>query len=193
MDEPSFFRQKCLQQRISFFRPSSESLFNEKQRNLKSDPKPTRRGHKGKNNFQSNLRIIGVNANGISSELNSLNHLLKELNPSVLCIQETKKRKMGGIKIESKDYHIFESVRKKNSNGGGLATVVKSDLNPVWIGEGDDIVEILIVEIHVDNMPIRIINGYGPQEPDSVERKTLFWSRMNMEIKDAVDANIGIA
>ena len=91
----------------------NESLFNEKQRNLKSDPKPTRRGHNGKNNFQSNLRIIGVNANGISSKLNSLNHLLKELNPSVLCIQETKQRKMGGIKIESKDYHIFESVRKK--------------------------------------------------------------------------------
>ena len=116
----------------------------------------TRRGYKGKHNVHNNLKIIGVNANGISSKLESLNHIFMELKPSVICLQETKLRKMGKLKFNG--YIVFESIRK-NSQGGGLAIIVKSDLEPVWISEVDDQVEILIVEI---------INCYGPQESDSV-------------------------
>ena len=89
-------------------------------------------------------------------------------------------------------YITFELLRK-NSAGGGLAILAKSDLNPVWISEGDDDVEILVVEIHIDGCPIRIINGYGPQECNSVERKSLFWSRLQSEVSDALEADVGIA
>ena len=116
---------------------------------------------------------------------------MAELNPSVMCIQESKQKQMGKIKIQAKDHTVFELVRK-DSNGGGLATIIKSDLNPVWIGEGDDKVELLIVEIHIENLPIRIINGYGPQETDSIERKNMFWSRLSREVNEALELDIGI-
>ena len=64
--------------------------------------------------------------------------------------------------------------------------------NPVWISDGDDDVEILVVEIHVNGCPIRMINGYGPQECNSVERKSLFWSRLQSEVSDALEADVGI-
>ena len=88
-------------------------------------------------------------------------------------MQETKLRKVG--KLKCPNYITFELVRK-SSAGGGLATIIKADLDPVWIAEGDDINEILVVEIHIKNLPIRIINAYGPQESDSIERKTMFWA-----------------
>ena len=135
------------------------------------------------------LKIIGINANGISSKLQSLQHIINSLEPSVICLQETKLRKGG--KLKSNDYVTFELVRK-NSAGGGLATLVKKDLDPVWISEGDDITEVLVVEIHIENLPVRIINAYGPQESDSIERKTQFWARLHTEVNDAIEKDIGV-
>ena len=85
-------------------------------------------------------------------------------------------------------YITFELLRK-NSAGGGLAILVKSDLNPVWISEGDDQVEILVIEIQSGKIPIRIINCYGPQECDSIERKMLFWTRLHTEVNEANEAD----
>ena len=56
----------------------------------------------------------------------------------------------------------------------------------VWVSEGDDEVEILVIEAHIENYPIRIINAYGPQESDSIERKSSFWSRLHTEVNDAM-------
>ena len=95
----------------------------------------TRRGKKGKFQVKNKFRVIGANANGIMSKLSSLNHIVPELNPSVICLQETKIRKLGKLNING--YTVFELVRK-NSSGGGLATLVKSELQPVWNSEGDD-------------------------------------------------------
>ena len=53
--------------------------------------------------------------------------------------------------------------------------MAKPELEPVWIAEGDDQVEVLVVEVRIKELKIRIINAYGPQESDSLERKTMFW------------------
>ena len=135
------------------------------------------------------LRIIGINANGISSKLQSLQHILNSLNPGVVCLQETKLRKVG--KLKCKNYITFELVRK-DSAGGGLATIVDPSLDPVYISEGDDTTEILVIQIHIKNMPIRIINAYGPQECDSSEKKSLFWARIQSEVDDAIENDIGV-
>ena len=55
-------------------------------------------------------------------------------------------------------------------------------LNPIWVGEGDDQVEILVIEITVQEFKIRCINAYGPQETDPVERKRKFWARLEAEV-----------
>ena len=44
-----------------------------------------------------------------------------------------------------------------------MAVGVVKDLEPVWISECDDAIEILVVQIRVDEMKIRCICGYGPQ------------------------------
>ena len=152
----------------------------------------TRRGYKGKHKIQNQFKLVGVNANGISSKFQSLDYIISEINPSVVCIQETKVKTVGKIKSKnSNNYTIFELVRKQ-SRGGGLAILVKPDLNPVWISEGDDVTEMLVVEVHIKELSIRIINCYGPQETDSIERKTLFWSRLQTEVNEAIDNNIAV-
>ena len=70
--------------------------------------------------------------------------------------------------------------------------MVKADLSPVWISEGDDTTEVLVVEIHIEGKNIRVINAYGPQMCDNNERKIKFWSRIQEEITDAQDNDIGI-
>ena len=144
-----------------------------------------------KHGVTNKLCLVGVNANGIQSKLNSLNHIISELNPSVICLQETKCKKVGRVKIESKGYIVFELLRKE-SGGGGLATLVKADLTPVWVAEGDDFVEILVVEIHIDSRSVRIINCYAPQECDAMERKVAFWARLHSEIFEAEEAGISV-
>ena len=41
-------------------------------------------------------------------------------------------------------------------------------------------------------MEIRIVNGYGPQECDSIERKCLFWARLSHEVLEAEEAGASI-
>lgn len=152
----------------------------------------TRRGYKGKHKVENKLKCLGVNANGLLSKLQSLDHMLKSENPGVLCIQETKVKKVGKIKSDMlKNYVMFELTRK-HSNGGGLATLVKPELDPVFIAEGDDQVEILVVQIKIKELHIRVINAYGPQECDSLERKSLFWARLHNEVIEADEANCAV-
>ena len=96
---------------------------------------------------------------------------------------------MGKLKL--KNYVTFELLRK-DSAGGGLATIVDPSLEPVYISEGDDTTEILVIQIHIKDMPIRIINAYGPQECDSSEKKSLFWARIQSEVDDAIENDIGV-
>ena len=119
------------------------------------------------------LTLVGFNLAGLSSKLDSFDHILSAIQPSVFFIQETKLRKQGKIKTQnSKNYSIFELVRK-DKQGGGLAVGVVKDLEPVWISEGDDAIEILVVQIKIDELRIRCICAYGPQESDAQERKLL--------------------
>ena len=85
----------------------------------------------------------------------------------------------------------FELIRK-HSGGGGLAVLAKNDLEPVWVSEGDDQTELLVIQLNIEGFPVRVINAYGPQECDSIERKSLFWSRLQAEITESINADIGI-
>ena len=82
--------------------------------------------------------------------------------PSCITIQETKLRKMGSIKI--KDYQVFEKLRP--GLGGGLLTAIRESLNPVLIAPCDENAEILVIQCQINQMKLRVINGYGPQDDD---------------------------
>ena len=138
------------------------------------------------------LKMVGVNAAGLSSKLNSFDKLLQDIEPGVFFVQETKMKRVGKIKTENaKKYQIYELVRK-NSGGGGLAIGVLNDLNPVWVGEGCDKIESLSVEITVKNFRIRCVVGYGPQENDATEQKEKFWSMLDSEVVKAANYGTGL-
>ena len=126
------------------------------------------------------------------SKLDSLNHIVSTLQPSVITLQETKLRKSGKLNSKvSKDYVIFELCRK-DSHGGGLATIVKKSLNPVFISEGNDQEEILNIQIQINEIKIRILNCYGPQECSPLEKKNLFWSRLHNEVNNAIEEGLEV-
>ena len=116
----------------------SEELLQKGNRllNHDSNKKKTRRALKRKFNIQRNLRLVGCNSNGLSSKLQSLDHIISGLQPTIICIQETKARRSGKFN-QIKGFISFEMIRK-NSGGGGLLTLVKPDLKPVFISEGCD-------------------------------------------------------
>lgn len=137
------------------------------------------------------LKIVGVNAAGLMSKIESFEKLLSDLEPAVFCVQETKIRKPNMIKCESSKRFTIYELHRKNSSGGGLCIGVLKDLHPVWIAQGDDEVECLAVEIWVDNIPVRIVTGYGPQVGDAPDRKVKFWDFIEREAKNA--KNVGAA
>ena len=117
---------------------------------------------RNKVNKSLTIKLVGVNTAGISSKFPSFENLLKKLSPTIFFLQETKRKRPGNIKTEScSKYQIFELLRK-NTGGGGLATGVLKDLNPVLTYEGDDEVEIMVIEITVKDSKFRLINAYGP-------------------------------
>ena len=69
----------------------------------------------------NSVNIIGVNAAGITSKMNSFDKLLFDIRPSVFIIQETK-RKLNAPKMRAKNlenYEVFELRREKSKEAGG--------------------------------------------------------------------------
>ena len=139
-----------------------------------------------------NIKVLGLNCAGILNKLESFENLLLKKEPSIFCLQETKVKRQNQIKTEScKKFTIYELLRKK-SNGGGLALGVHHDLQPAWVDQGDDEVEVIVVEVWVNDFPIRIVNGYGPQLSDSIERKQNFWAFIEKQVENAIVAGAGL-
>ena len=131
------------------------------------------------------LKLVGVNTAGLASKLRSFDKMLTKVSPSIFFLQETKMRRIGKIKTQnSSKYQIYEVLRK-SKGGGGLAIGVLKDLNPVWVSEGSDEIEIMVVEFELSGLKIRLINAYGPQEKEKVSIKSQFWDRLDSEITQA--------
>ena len=127
-----------------------------------------------------------------SKQLESFENSLLNKEPSIFCLQETKVKRPNQIKTESsKKFNIYELIRKE-CKGGGLALGVNKDLQPAWVDQGDDEVEVLVVEVWLNEFPIRIINGYGPQNSDSIERKRKFWAFLEKQVNNAIIAGAGL-
>ena len=153
---------------------------------IKSKSK-TRRG-RGKGSIKpSFFSILGNNINGISGKSDSLLAVVKELEyPTVLTIQESK--------ISSHNYKIpgYQPFFKNrvNQGGGGLITAVAESLHAVQVSDVKE--DILVVEIVVSDEKIRVINAYGPQEPQTSfdkEISKLFWLEVEKQVVDAKNEN----
>ena len=147
---------------------------------ISTKKKTGRRGKRKRiKSFTKSLRLLGVNAAGLRSKLSTFRKVLTKLKPSVFFVEETKYKDVGKLKFDN--FVIFELVRK-TIDGGGLALGCAKELQPVWLREGDDFVEVLSVEIFVKSMKIRCCIAYGCQENDSIDRKKAFWKYLDEDV-----------
>ena len=115
-------------------------------------------------NENKSLKMIGVNAAGINSKLESFNAMLVKLKPQIWCVQETKLKENETLKCEDiKDFQVYYLYRQ-NSGGGGLALGIDKKIESTLILQGDDETEVLVVLADVGGLLVRIVIGYGPQE-----------------------------
>ena len=73
--------------------------------------KKRRRGKRNRaKHISKSLRFLGVNSAGLKQKLSTFKKVIKELEPSVFFIEESKFREEGKFKIDN--YIIFELVRE---------------------------------------------------------------------------------
>ena len=137
-----------------------------------SKDKPRRKNRRKyrKGNKQKSIKIIGINAAGLSTKIESFENLLDSENPSIFIIQETKFTRKNQLNIAAAKKFDMYPLLRKNSGGGGLLIGALKDLHSNWISEGDDSVEYIVIEVWIEGFPVRILNGYGPQEYDDSEK-----------------------
>ena len=137
------------------------------------------------------FKTWGPNENGILSKQESLRGFLDTENPSVIFIQETKCTRIGQIQIDG--YQIFDTVRNQSEGGGGgilLGISNEGFPNPILVCQGDDNVELLVVQIEIGPIPVRLFCAYGPQEGS--QDCLAFYQRLEEEVENAIDAGCGI-
>ena len=77
-------------------------------------------------------------------------------------------------------------MRKYNTKGGILVAVRDSIHEPILIDSDADNASFLNIEIKVNDIPIRIIACYAPQDSADIEIKTKFVSDINYQILTAI-------
>ena len=131
------------------------------------------------------FKLFSCNSAGLKNKFISLSKIINDANLSIFCLQETHFIREGQIKFHNnQNFQIFEKLRC-SKYGGGLAIGARNELNPVWLGDGGQEVESLSVQISLHEMKIRVVNAYGPQEYDNIQKKTLFWEHLDREFFEA--------
>lgn len=194
----SFFRGSHKETASSSFKLISGLSSSEQRRqpvealvNKRPNRRALRRNKVKKKKQNTVLKLVGVNCAGLSSKLYSFNEMLSKLCPGVFFLEETKMKRPGKIKTKMSEKYIIYELTRKNSGGGGLAIGVDKNLNPVWIDEGNDEVEVITVEARADDFKFRCVAAYGPQDGDKIEKKENFWGKLNNEVKNASLADCG--
>ena len=130
---------------------------------------------------------MGNNVAGMKSKKESFYNLIKQLNPGVNMLQETKFYQKGSIKVNN--ISVFEKLRV----GGGLMTLVHNNFMPVLIPtqNGSKISQnVLVVEGVIGKIRIRFINAYGVQETASAEDRCEFFALLDQEVQFCVNNGI---
>ena len=133
------------------------------------------------------LSILGTNANGLRGKFDSLKTAMKHFGgPCYVTIQETK-LKSNNFKIPG--YQVYQKNRK--GFGGGLLTAVDENICSALVSNTKS--EILVVQTKMDDLNLRIINAYGPQESDTDKDNIFqFWQDLEKEIIWAKEQNCKI-
>ena len=136
--------------------------------------------------------MFGVNAAVIKCKLDSLQEILKRLQPQIWAVQETKLKPNEKIKCEAADNFQMFYLYRQDSQGGGLVLGVDKEIESTLVREGNDAVEAIVVQVRIETLTVKIIVGYGPQENALMEKKEKFWEFLEDEIVKADLENHGL-
>ena len=102
----SFFKRRSLQNKNKI---KNKKVLKQKKIKIKR-----KRHHKRFENKAIKLRILGVNAAGIKSKLQSFNQILNTLQPHIWTMQETKLKNSQDLNIEAaKNFQIYYLNREQ--------------------------------------------------------------------------------
>ena len=90
-------------------------------------------------------------------------------------LQETKLKPNEEIKCESVDDYQVYYLNRQKKQGGGIALGVNKCIESTLLNEGENDIEALSVKIQLENMQVRAITAYGPQENAQKDKKNSFW------------------
>ena len=97
------------------------------------------------------------------------------------------------------NYQTFELRREIYKEDGGkglevgrLALGALHNLRPVLTRQGDNKAECLSVSLKTNYMDILCVVGYGPQNGDSSDRKSMFWKYLEEETETARESDSGL-
>ena len=132
------------------------------------------------------MKILFNNIRGLSSKYESLESILNDRNPDIVCISETNVD--GNKKIKMKNYVLFTKNNPNKKAMGGLVTSVKEELkqSAVKVNDNSEGDEYLVVRLEHVEPPLNIINIYSQQEGrDGQEGKESVlesWGKIKMEL-----------
>ncbi len=113
------------------------------------------------------MRIISFNINGIRARLHQLESITRDLQPDILCLQETKvhDESFPQEAVEALGYQVLFNGQKGHY---GVATLARQPLVEVarrFPEEADDAQCRLLISRHetASGRPLTVINGYFPQ------------------------------
>ena len=117
---------------------------------------------------------------------------MNRLEPQVWSVQETKLKNNETLKSEVLEKYQVYYLNRQLSGGGGLAVGIDKNIESALIREGNDTTEVIVIQIILENMPVRLVVGYGPQENALKERKDAFWDFLEEEAIQADSENQGL-
>ncbi len=129
------------------------------------------------------LKILYNNINGYSSKRESLNKIVKDIQPDIVALCETKK--CGKInKDDLYGYQILESDLKRGKEGILIAVkdnIFKSirDVSDV----NNELKNIMVTKIEFPSVVLRVIIAHSPQEDDKQDMREEFTEELSVQIE----------
>ena len=127
---------------------------------------------------RDNLRVMYTNIDGIVSSFLELKDYIRNNNPDVICLTETKLKEEIQLGIISEGYNTWRKDRKGKC-GGGVLIMVKDDILVEEVEFRDGMAEVLSIVIQTkDRERRKIIVTYVPPKTNAWELENI--KRCNM-------------
>ena len=142
--------------------------------------KSKRKSFTNKTSNNTSIKLFYSNINGYRSKKLSLQSIVADINADLICLVETKTKYRTSVKFP--EFHDYTRVRSTNSGGLYIGVRSCSFHNNLKITDIDH-TDIISVRTEINNnIFLRLILAYGPQDNESIDIKEKFYIDFEIEI-----------